>query len=536
MSFQVGERAGDYQVIDILGAGGMGKVYKVKNVFSERVEAMKVLLPNLSSDPELADRFMREIKVQASLEHPNIAGLRTAQQFNNQLLMIVEFVDGNSLEQLMRQGPVPLLGAVDAVSQVLSALAYAHSHSIVHRDIKPANIMVTHSGTVKLMDFGIAKALADRRLTQTGRTVGSLYYMSPEQIQGAANLDGRADIYSLGVTLYELVTGRRPFQGDSDYSIMAAHLNQSPVPPVQLDPKVPAALNEIILQSIAKDPVQRFQTAEAFQRALESVRPVLSAPASPKTMPLPVVPAAAAPAPAAQAPAASNKRALYMVVGSLVTIIVLALAAMQLPKILKTKADETNLNQQTAQSLPAAEPTAQTPPVAAPPATVEQRPATSPVAQAPVQTPPSAVAGRPVAAKPQGDQRPTNVPQTQSNPVPVTTPPASTPVQTQPPPPASQGATVSAAQAAELDQLADRFNLMATRANSVRSGLKRLEQSQARMGLGMRGDMVTAASRLELFMDQSQAALKSADAGGAKKSMDSAERELERIEKVLEGR
>jgi serine/threonine-protein kinase len=506
MSFQIGERVGDYQVVDVLGAGGMGKVYKVKNLFSERIEAMKILLPNLSSDPELADRFMREIKVQASLEHPNIAGLRTAQQFNGQLLMIVEFVDGNSLEQLMRQGPVPLPAAVDCVAQVLSALEYAHRHGVIHRDIKPANIMVTRSGTVKLMDFGIAKALSDRRLTQTGRTVGSLYYMSPEQIQGAENLDGRADLYSLGITLYELATGRRPFEGESDYSVMAAHLSQVPVPPVQLDSKIPAELNEIILQSIAKDPAQRFQSAEAFRCALDSVRRPGVAPAPPPPPPQPAV------------ARGSSTRAVYMVAGSLATVAVLVLGALQLPRYFRTRAVETKPVSQAVQTAPQAIP-----------APVEQPPVVAPAV-------PKAL------SKPDSDRRPRSNAAQEANPPPqppkeaVTPPPTPTAQASNPQPPVAQTPVVSAAQAAELEQLADRFNLMATRANTVRSGLKRLEQAQARMGLGLRGDLVTAASRVELFMDQSQAALKSADATAAKKAMDSAERELERVEKVLEGR
>ena len=180
MAHNIGDRVGDYQIIDVLGAGGMGKVYKVQNIISERVEAMKVLLPNLAGDPDLADRFMREIKVQASLQHQNIASLHTAQRVDNQLIMLIEFVEGQTIEALVRQGPVPVPKAIDYIKQVLLALGYAHSRSVIHRDIKPANMMLTPSGVVKLMDFGIAKLSEDRRLTQTGRTVGSLYYMSPE--------------------------------------------------------------------------------------------------------------------------------------------------------------------------------------------------------------------------------------------------------------------------------------------------------------------------------------------------------------------
>ena len=270
MTFQIGDRIGDYEILSVLGAGGMGKVYKVRNVISERLEAMKVLLPNLESDPDLADRFTREIKVQGSLAHPNIAALHTAQRIDNQLVMMMEFVEGVTIEQEMHDGAISIEKGVEYISQVLSALAYAHARGVVHRDIKPANMMLTPGGIVKLMDFGIAKISADPKLTQTGRTLGSLYYMSPEQINGAT-LDARSDLYSLGVSLYEIVTGTRPFKGDSDFSIMAAHLNSTPVPPLQIDPRLPSMLNEIVMMSIARDPAQRFQSADAFRNALQSL-------------------------------------------------------------------------------------------------------------------------------------------------------------------------------------------------------------------------------------------------------------------------
>src|SRR5436190_21830753 len=224
MAFEIGDRAGDYEIIGILGAGGMGKVYKVRNQLSNRIEAMKVLVPSLEESPELADRFLREIRVQATLEHPNIASLHTAQRLDNQVLMIMEYVEGTSLDVVLHQGRLPLDKALDYVLQVLEALEYAHTRGIVHRDVKPANMIVTPSGLVKLMDFGIAKLAVDRKLTMTGSTIGSLYYMSPEQIQGASTVDARSDLYSLAICLYEIVTGKRPFDANSEYGLMAAHL------------------------------------------------------------------------------------------------------------------------------------------------------------------------------------------------------------------------------------------------------------------------------------------------------------------------
>ncbi len=238
--------------------------------FPTGIEAMKILLPNLGGDTELVERFQREIKLQAALDHPNIARLHTAQLVGNQLLMVMEYVEGESIESLLRRGALGMHESISCTVQVLDALAYAHAHGVVHRDIKPANIMRTSAGVAKLMDFGIARMDADRRLTQTGHAVGSLFYMSPEQIKGVQP-DARSDIYSLGITLYEMVTGRRPFEGDSDFSIMAAHLEQVPMAPIEVVPGVPGEVNDIILMAIAKDPTARFQTAAAFQSALKSL-------------------------------------------------------------------------------------------------------------------------------------------------------------------------------------------------------------------------------------------------------------------------
>src|SRR5579885_1062422 len=195
MKFEVGTTVGDYQIVGVLGSGGMGQVYKVQNVLSHRFEAMKVLLPGSIGTADAAERFLREIRVQASLNHPNIAQLRTAMRVDDQLIMIIELVEGTTLQAILAKGPLPLKTAVAYAIQALSALGYAHQHGVIHRDVKPANIIITRDGTVKLTDFGIAKAAVDRTLTATGATMGSLYYMSPEQVQGKTTLDGRSDLY-----------------------------------------------------------------------------------------------------------------------------------------------------------------------------------------------------------------------------------------------------------------------------------------------------------------------------------------------------
>ncbi|MGA7920057.1 MAG: protein kinase [Candidatus Acidiferrales bacterium] len=272
-----GARKGDYLILSTLGAGGMGKVYKVRNTLSDRVEAMKVLLPDLSEQKDLADRFLREIKVLASLHHPNIAELRTALTIGNQLVMIMEYVEGVTLASRLQQEPVRYADTLFYFDQVLAALHCAHAKQIVHRDIKPANIMLTPDGIVKLMDFGIARSGNDMGLTMAGTTLGSVSYMSPEQIR-CETIDGRSDIYSVGVSLYESITGQRPFVSDNNFEMMQAHLLIPPTAPVELKPDVTPALNQLILMAMAKEPEKRFQTADALRAALKSVAPSFGEP------------------------------------------------------------------------------------------------------------------------------------------------------------------------------------------------------------------------------------------------------------------
>jgi serine/threonine-protein kinase len=230
-----------------------------------------VLLPDLEDAPDLAERFSREVKVQASLAHPNIAALHTAVRVDRQLLMIMEWVPGVSLRERLSHGPIEVRESINYGCQVLSALGYAHQRGIVHRDIKPANIMVTPEKQVKVMDFGIAAVKgAGQTLTMTGMALGSLHYMSPEQVQ-SGHPDGRADLYSLGVTLYEMVTGQCPIQGESEYAIMTAHLNLVPPSPSDLNPFLPPAFSLMIMRALEKRPADRFQTADEFRAALESL-------------------------------------------------------------------------------------------------------------------------------------------------------------------------------------------------------------------------------------------------------------------------
>jgi eukaryotic-like serine/threonine-protein kinase len=298
--FSTGQHIGDYEVLSILGAGGMGKVYKVRNVISERVEAMKILLPDLTSNQSLADRFLREIRLLATLHHPNIAALRTALTYENQLVMIIEYVEGETLANRIARAPMSTEEVINFADQALAALSYAHKQNITHRDIKPANMMITSDGVLKLMDFGIARSNKEGSLTSTGTTLGSLNYMPPEQVRGEA-ADARSDIYSFGASLYEMLTGKVPFDTDSQYALMTAQLNSDPKPPITLRSDLPASLNQIIMMCMAKDPSRRFQSADALRAALKTV-PVTQLPPA-RTTALPLKPTATGPMPAAGTPA-----------------------------------------------------------------------------------------------------------------------------------------------------------------------------------------------------------------------------------------
>ena len=245
----------------------MGAVYKVQHLISDRTEAIKIVLPDIKEMPGLADRFMREIKVQARLSHPNIASLHTVLRFEDQFLMVMEYVDGMTLHARLQASSLTTGESVAICAQILNALTYAHELGVIHRDIKPANIMLTGGGCVKLMDFGIARSVADQHLTSTGAAVGSLHYMSPEQVRGA-EVDGRSDLYSVGVVLYEMITGTRPFDADSLQGICNRVLSSTPNAVSRLQPSIPASFDEIIAGCLAKAPESRIASGEALAQLL----------------------------------------------------------------------------------------------------------------------------------------------------------------------------------------------------------------------------------------------------------------------------
>ena len=430
--------------------------------------------------------------------------------------MIMEYVEGHTVDAYMAQGPVPVQNAVETCMKVLEALDYAHSRGIVHRDIKPSNIMITTTGVVKLMDFGIARVMNDPSLTQANQTTGSLYYMSPEQINGAP-LDGRSDLYSLAISLYQMITGQRPFDGTNTFSIMAAHLNQRPVPPVQHDPRIPVALSDVILCALAKDPNQRYPGARDFHAALAQS---MQAPAQAAAPPM----GAYAPPPQVAQQSSGSSRGIYMVAGSLATIAVLAGLAIYVPKYLKARAQ----NPVELPAAPVADPQAQQQPQQQ-----SQQPAdpAAGAAQPPAGAPARPERGASPEKRQQQQQSPGGV-VAQADPTPPPPPVQQqpTPVQQQPPPVQQQQYQAPAKPAIDqgaVNELRTRMVQMAQRYATAKTAYESLRQSMARQGLNPRADLDSSSQRVGFEMDQAEAALNGGNIDSAKQHLGYAERALE---------
>jgi serine/threonine protein kinase len=264
---------GQYKILEKIGEGGMGIVYKAEHTTLEQIVALKSLPSALSSSTEMRERFIREAKIQAKLSHPNVVNLHNFFEHEGNFYLVMEFVDGETVESILRRsGLIPPERCVSIFRQVLDGIGYAHSKGITHRDIKPSNIMITNEGAVKITDFGIAKLAGDIQKTQTGVKIGTLWYMSPEQVRGQS-VDTRTDIYSLGITLFEMVTGHLPFTGDSEYQIMKIIVEREPPSPKDFYPYIPAQMENAILKAVSKLPSERFQFAGEFMEALLGTQP-----------------------------------------------------------------------------------------------------------------------------------------------------------------------------------------------------------------------------------------------------------------------
>ena len=262
-----------YELLERIGTGGMAVVYKARCHRLNRLVAVKILKPELADDAEFRRRFQDESRAVAMLSHPNIVSVYDVSRSDNLNYIVMELIDGITLKQYMQRRGTPLnwREALHFITQIMKALSHAHSRGIIHRDIKPHNVMVLRDGSVKVADFGIARLISSGQNTLTQEALGSVHYISPEQARGS-QVDGRSDIYSAGVVLYEMITGRLPYEGDSPVAVAIQHINSAPIPPRELNPEVPEALEAITLKAMDPDVSRRYASADEMLADLEEFR------------------------------------------------------------------------------------------------------------------------------------------------------------------------------------------------------------------------------------------------------------------------
>ena len=417
---------GRYQLLQVLGGGGMAQVYLARDLSLGRLVAVKVLREQYASDPSFVERFQREAQQAARLTHPNIANVYDVGNEDGLHYIVMEYVPGVTLREQIAQGaPLPIDTAVEIGAQIAGALEYAHRSGLVHRDVKPGNVLITPDGVVKVVDFGIAKGASDLSLTGAGMALGTAAYFSPEQARGE-RVGPQADLYSLGVVLYEMLTGRLPFESDNDVGLAFKHISEPPVPPRQLNPAIPPQLNAIVLKALAKNPADRFASAAQMEAALRNyvafgAQNTAVAPVAPSAAPLHVPPpgrgAGYPPPPVVrpvyQAPAqvqavrSGGNGLLTWVVGFVLLAALLGgtlWAATILPGIVSPSVTPTPLRSNT----PIVPPTRI--PSTLPSPTTEVPPSFTPVAPTPEPPTPEPPTARPPTAVPPTPQPPTPVP------------------------------------------------------------------------------------------------------------------------------
>ncbi|MBI3723866.1 serine/threonine protein kinase, partial [bacterium] len=264
---QVGSHVSGYRILELLGRGGMGLVYKAHDARLDRIVAIKVISRELA-EPRFIQRFQREARAGAAVLHPNVAQVHETGEHQGAPFLVVEYVPGGSLRELLRrQGKLDWRRAVALALPIARALAAVHEKGIVHRDLKPENVLLDEAGQPKLVDFGLARPSGASdgpggALTRTGEVLGSFHYLAPEQADSSRTIDARADLYSLGAVLYDLLTGRPPFLGEG-VALLSMHLGETPRPPRELEPSVPPALEDLVLRLLAKRPSERPSDAES---------------------------------------------------------------------------------------------------------------------------------------------------------------------------------------------------------------------------------------------------------------------------------
>ena len=258
-----------YEVLEKVGNGGMATVYRAKDHVLNRYAAIKVLKDEFTTDSEFIKKFNAEAQAAASLTHPNIVQIYDVCNEDNLYYIVMELIQGKTLKEIINdEGRLPWKWSVNIAIQIASALEIAHKNNIVHRDIKPHNIIITEEGTAKVTDFGIAKAVTNSTITAFGTTIGSVHYFSPEHARGGYT-DAKSDIYSLGIVMYEMLTGRVPFDADTPVSVALKQVQEEPVDPITYNESIPISVNRIILKAMQKDPNQRYQNATDMITDLE---------------------------------------------------------------------------------------------------------------------------------------------------------------------------------------------------------------------------------------------------------------------------
>ena len=282
MSLNSGTKLGPYEIQSLLGVGGMGEVYRARDTRLKREVAIKILPPHLSSDSDLRARFSQEAQAVCALQHPNICVVHDIGSQNGVVFMVMEFVPGSTLDKMIQAGGIPANLALKYAIQIADALAHAHAAGVIHRDLKPSNIIVEESGLVKVLDFGLAKLAgpasaqseAATVATMPGMIVGTAAYMSPEQAEGKTT-DARSDVFSFGSVLYEMLTGKRAFEGQSNAALLAAVMRDDPQPMSAVRRDVPSEIRKIVARSLNKNPGERYASGAEVAAALKSVREVL---------------------------------------------------------------------------------------------------------------------------------------------------------------------------------------------------------------------------------------------------------------------